>query len=455
VCNTDPRGIGLSEGDSAMFGTQEGRDCHDLIEWLAVQDWCSGKVGMSGTSYLAISQWFTAAEQPPHLAAISPCEGFSDVYRDLAMRGGMPDLGFAERLRRSYAGQSRREDVALEAVQTPLMHPLWEDKIPRFDRITVPAYVVASYSNTLHTAGTFRAWRRMASAQKWLRIHPTQEWPDYYEPANLDHLRRFFDHVLKGADNGWEQTPAVLYSVHDLTGGDTTLHPAASFPPENAVSTGYFLNGVSRTLDLAPPAQDVPAAYAAEVEPAQASFIVRFAEETVIVGYPMLRLWVQAEGADDMDLFVLLQKLDAQGTPLQQFTVPGRSARLHDMTERGASILRYKGADGRLRVSARHLDEALSTDDVPAHSFDRVEKLSPGEVVKVEIELLPIGLRFRPGEQLRLVISARNLLGPMMPFVADYTPANRGQHIIHTGGSRPSCLQLPVLAAGASKGVPA
>lgn len=57
VCNPDPRGIGHSEGDSAMFGTQEGRDCHDLIEWLGVQDWCSGKVGMSGTSYLAVSQW--------------------------------------------------------------------------------------------------------------------------------------------------------------------------------------------------------------------------------------------------------------------------------------------------------------------------------------------------------------------------------------------------------------
>jgi predicted acyl esterase len=51
------------------------------------------------------SQWFTAAEQPPHLAAINPCEGFSDVYRDLIMRGGMPDIGFAERLQKnSYAG---------------------------------------------------------------------------------------------------------------------------------------------------------------------------------------------------------------------------------------------------------------------------------------------------------------------------------------------------------------
>ena len=42
----------------------------------------------------------------------------------------------------------------------------------------------------------------------------------------------------------------------------------------------------------------------------------------MMVGYPKARLWVEAEGADDMDLFVLVQKLDANGTPLQQFNVP-------------------------------------------------------------------------------------------------------------------------------------
>jgi uncharacterized protein len=147
-----------------------------------------------------------------------------------------------------------------------------------------------------------------------------------------------------------------------------------------------------------------------------------------------------------MDLFILVQKLDAYGTPLQQFTVPNQGAMAQDVTEHGASILRYKGSDGRLRVSMRHLDEKLSTDDVPAHSFDRVEKLSPGEIVDIEIDLLPIGLAFRPGQQLRLVISGRQILGPIMPRLPEYTPANSGQHIIHTGGEHASYLQLPVAA---------
>ncbi len=448
ICNPDPRGIAQSEGDSAMFGRQEGKDCHDVIEWLAGQDWCNGKVAMSGTSYLAISQWFTAAEQPPHLAAINPWEGLSDVYRDLVMRGGMPDIGFAERLQNnSYAGNNRREDILTEAQRHPLINDLWEDKVARLDKITVPAYVVASYSNTLHTAGTFRGWRGIASQEKWLRIHNTQEWPDYYDDANVEDLRRFFDHYLKGEDNGWEQTPRVRYSVLDLEGGDRLDQAANEFPPQDVTYTKHYLDGGSRTLTAEPPADEATVSYDSESRSASVSFAIRFAEETTMVGYPKARLWVEAESADDMDLFVLVQKLDANGTPLQQFNVPNDGALMQDLTERGASVLRYKGSNGRLRVSMRHLDEALTTDAVPAHSFDRVEKLSPGEIVDVEIDLFPVGLVFYPGEQLRFIISAQNALGPIMPGTRDYLPHNTGKHVIHTGGDHASYLQLPIRAA--------
>lgn len=445
ICNPDIRGVVDSEGDSVLWDRQEGRDCYDLIEWLGVQDWCTGKVAMSGTSYLAVSQWFTAVEQPPHLAAINPWEGVSDVYRDLVMRGGMPDNGFAEQLQNnSFWGKGQREDILAEAERHPLMNELWENKIPRFEKIDVPAYVVASYSNTLHTAGTFRAWRRMASEDKWLRVHNSQEWPDYYDAANTEDLRRFFDHFLKGEENGWERTPRVRYSLLDLHGGDRVNVPAEEFPPADVTPVRYYLDGLSRSLATTAPGVGAAADYTVGTDLDLVSFVTRFDQETVLVGYPKAHLWVEAEGADDMDLFLLVQKLDAYGTPLQAFTVPNRNARVHDVTERGASILRYKGSDGRLRVSMRHLDEKLSTEDVPAHSFDRVEKLSPGEVVEVEIDLLPLGLTFHPGEQLRLVVSSRSPLGTMMPGNRPYTTPHGGRHIVHTGGDRASYLQLPV-----------
>lgn len=186
--------------------------------------------------------------------------------------------------------------------------------------------------------------------------------------------------------------------------------------------------------------------YTVGFNPDAVSFIARFDTETTLVGYPKATLFVEARESDDMDLFVLVQKLDARGTPLSDFTTPNRSAMAHDITDHGATVLRYKGSDGRLRVSARHLDDHLSTEDVPVHTFDRVEKLAAGEIARIEIELLPIGLAFHPGEALRFVVSSRNLLGTLMPGIREYIGANSGQHVIHTGGEHASYLQLPVLS---------
>ncbi|MFJ6531757.1 CocE/NonD family hydrolase [Microbacterium sp. NPDC091662] len=445
VCNPDIRGVVDSEGDSVLWDRQDGRDAYDLIEWLAEQEWCNGRVGMTGTSYLAVSQWFAAAEQPPHLAAINPWEGVSDVYRDLVLRGGMPDTGFARQLQEgSFFGKNRKEDILAEVDAHPLFDALWSEKVPEFDRITVPAYIVASYSNTLHTAGTFRAWRRIASEQKWLRIHNGQEWPDYYDEDNVEDLRRLFDHYLKGIDNGWESTPRVRYAVLDLAGGDRVNEPADEFPPTDAVSTKLYLDARTRRLTPETPVDASTVAYDVDKNPNAASFLLRFDDVTELVGYPKAHLFVEARDADDMDLFVLIQKLDAYGTPLQQFTVPNQSAMAHDLTDHGATILKYKGSDARLRVSARHLDETLTTDDVPAHSFDRVEKLSPGEIVEIELDLLPLGLAFAAGDQLRFIVSARNLLGTLMPGIEEYVPVNQGAHVIHTGADHASYLQVPM-----------
>jgi predicted acyl esterase len=86
----------------------------------------------------------------------------------------------------------------------------------------------------------------------------------------------------------------------------------------------------------------------------------------------------------------------------------------------------------------------LTTDEVPVHTFDRVEKLQPGEIAEIEIDLFPMGMIFYPDEQLRFVISSRNDLGAIMPGTPGFVPENKGLHIIHIGGSHPSYLQLPV-----------
>jgi predicted acyl esterase len=54
IINVDPRGTWQSEGDAIYWGHEEAQDGHDLVEWIAPQDWCNGKVGLAGVSYLAL-----------------------------------------------------------------------------------------------------------------------------------------------------------------------------------------------------------------------------------------------------------------------------------------------------------------------------------------------------------------------------------------------------------------
>jgi putative CocE/NonD family hydrolase len=84
------RGRGRSGGvKSDDLGSQVGRDGYDLVEWIAAQPWSDGKVVMFGGSFVGMTQWQTAAQLPPHLAAIAP---YAPIYPgwDIPNTNGIP-----------------------------------------------------------------------------------------------------------------------------------------------------------------------------------------------------------------------------------------------------------------------------------------------------------------------------------------------------------------------------
>ncbi len=90
------RGTGCSGGSFFYFETLQALDGYDIVEAVAAQPWVQhGKPGMIGISYPAISQLFTAREQPPHLAAIAPMSVIGDTYRSTLFPGGIFNDGFA------------------------------------------------------------------------------------------------------------------------------------------------------------------------------------------------------------------------------------------------------------------------------------------------------------------------------------------------------------------------
>lgn len=420
IVNVDPRGAFESEGDVQFFSPQEAQDGHDVVEWVATQDWCTGKVTFSGNSWLSVSQWMIASTRPPHLAAIAPWEGLDDAYRDGILRGGINAPFVPELIVIMNAGRSRVEDVAAMARKYPYMNDYWRSKIIDVDSIDVPAYVTASWTNDLHTRGTLDAYSRLDPSKSWLRVHNTQEWSDLYEYE--EDLLKFFDHILKGKDNGWDQTPRVRLSILDPGGQDQVNRPAPSYPvPVSEVA--LYLDAASHSLTRAAPEQESSAEYDSGTGAVIFDHVVN--REVELIGPMKLRVWVETISFD-ADIFVYVSKADADGNALPITIPPGTP---------------WPGAHGRLRATHRELDEKLSTPLVPVHKHERPLHVEPGGPVALDIPIWPVGLALHPGQRLRVSIGGRN-----RSFIhpADTVTINVGNHKILTGGRYDSHLLVPV-----------
>jgi predicted acyl esterase len=443
VVNPDARGAGKSQGDIHAWGSVDGQDGYDVIEWIAQQPWSTGKVALHGTSWLAIAQWFIAETKPPHLAAIAPWNGMSDVYRQNTMFGGIPNTGFLAGVFEHLPGPARIERPDKMAETHPLMDAYWQDKAAKLESIMVPAYVVTDVVTDLHRMGTFEGYRRLGSKDKWLRVDNRQEWTDQYDPVNEADLLKFFDHFLRGADNGWQDTPKVRMAVLEPGGQDRLNVPYTSWPLEQTRYERLYL-GAGQHLQVTPAAEALEASYPATT--GQSIFTYRFPRETQLTGYLKAHLWVEAKGANEADLFVLVEKLDKNGKLL----VPDpKSARQY-------IPIPPAGTHGRLRVSLRKLDPTLSTDFIPIQSFDQPQMLNAGEIVPVDIAIMPASEIFHAGEQLRLTIAGHEFPAPgpkvvasgLLAFMKPLLPVptkNAGVHVIHGGVDHPSFLQIPVI----------
>ena len=83
-----------SSGGELVFLVNEPFDGYDAVEWTARQEWCDGKVGTYGTSYVAWTQSTLATQNPPHLACMIPTMGGWNAYTSSVRQGGAYELRF-------------------------------------------------------------------------------------------------------------------------------------------------------------------------------------------------------------------------------------------------------------------------------------------------------------------------------------------------------------------------
>ncbi len=445
-------GYANSGGPPSAFSEHQGKCYYEAIEWVAKRPWCSGKVGLNGVSFLAISQFHVAACQayggpPPSLCCISPWEGLTDPYRDIFAFGGLSDNGFptfwwATEVKPSINGTEEDFVKSDGSIPTDYLknHPFYDDywkaKAAKLKEITVPMLVCASFSDhCLHTMGSFRAFEKAQSKHKWVYTHRTGKWVAYYSPEVQRMTKDFMDCFLKDdTSSGFLDTPPVRLEVRSSRDEIHEVRYENEWPIARTQYTKLYLSGQPQSLALETPKKQMEVVYPAKK--GKALFDFKFTENTELSGYMMLRVWVEARpgkagdvSPDDMAMFIAVNKLNRDGNSVPFYGTVGLKK---DMVTRGWC-----------RASRRELDPAESTEWHPVQKGASEQKLKAGEIVPVDIELYPSSTFFSAGETLQLIIASEEII-PSPPYRKDAS-CNHGKHVLHFGGEYDSYLLVPII----------
>ncbi|GAA4087101.1 CocE/NonD family hydrolase [Nocardioides kongjuensis] len=495
----DARGTGGSQGQWAAFSAREGKDAGAIVEWAASQPWSNGKVGMTGASYMGISQLFAAARKPRGLKAIFPQVPAADVYRDVVASGGQIDVGFiplwlglvtatgvippAYGLEEPQAGFTMALDHLMAGLDFTLPlatqallggdpaydGPFYRERSPIevLDDVTVPTFLVGGEFD-LFQRGTPLVFERLQQ-----RGIPTKlilgPWDHLQGSAgaevgkagygSLAELQlRWFDQYINGIDGRLDQIAPLTYYEQ----GSGSWVRKARWIDSDLSARSYALSGDAVVGGRAGVlTTGTPTAGAAVVPPIPVTGLCTRSANQWTAGLPNTLL-------KDLPCFRDNALNDLGGVTFD--TAPQAAdvhfqgplnARLYVSTPTGDGMLSVAVEDvapdgtvtrisgGWQTIAHRRLDESRSRylDGQllqPYHPFTREakEKLPAGQVAPVDVEIFPTGAVIAKGHRLRIAVQAfdvPHLLSPVTDLAAQLVPVT-----VHTGPQYPSVLTMAV-----------
>ena len=422
VCRVDVRGTGSSEGVAEdEYPPQEQRDLCDVIAWLAGREWCTGSVGMYGTSYSGFNSIQVAMERPPALKAIIPIFATDDRYADdVHYFGGalkaldavdypaymtamnalppVPSLAGPD-WRRKWEDRVRsNEPWFLTWLEHQRFDAYWQHGSlrPNYDAIEAATMIVAGWAdgytnNSLRTMQELRCPRRLILGP-WAHASIETSSPG----PNIDIVAeelRWWDRWLKGTDNGVDREPQIVVFVRRSTRPDPLLREVRG---EWRFERGWPVERSSEMpLELAKSVESPPS-------------VGEDGDELRVRGDVGVAAWISCAGGlpwgqpDDQrpdeayslvyDFSPLEEELEILGHPRVEATIVSTapvaylSAKLCDVFEDGTSALVTRGMLNLTHRSSR---------EVPT-------PLEPGVPVSVSFELEVTSWIFEPGHRVRL-----------------------------------------------------
>ncbi len=504
----DVRGM-FSSGGTFDALTVEADDGYDTVQWAAKLPYSSGRVGMFGGSYTGVTQITAAAGAPAPLVAITPRHTTANYYRGWTYQDGAFLLGFnilwtitlsmgelaSKDLRPEE--KSRQKELLAEAsdnfrelaARLPLektdvfcalgrasyfrdwlehqsYDQYWRniDFTRRFGEMKVAGLHFAGWYD-IFLRGTIENYTGLTAKSSMPQklvigpwVHGTDfgsrigEWDSGFKSQGstfgVEAMQlRWFDHWLKGMDNGAEKgAPVMLYVM-----GENRWREEKEWPLARALSTKYYLRsgGHANTrngdgfLSVEAPAEERPDAYVYDpMDPVPTrggattgtypaalndgvfdQRTIEDRDDVLVYSTPVLSDDREVTGPVTLTLFASTSEIDTDFT-----------AKLADVHSDGyAAIL----CDGIIRGRYRT-------------SFEKAEMLKPNSPTEFTIDLTATSNLFKKGHQIRLEVSSSNFpkFDRNLNTGADYAKDGKvnvaSQKVFHDA-VHPSCLVLPIV----------
>ena len=505
----DTRGRHASQGEWYPF-RNEIDDGYDTVEWCGSQSWSDGNVGMFGISYHGATQWLAAVGAPPSLKAIAPGMTADQYYDGWTYLGGVFQLFWKsqwaggelqqhleglEPTSPEAAAELRRwtEDPMTMTGHLPLKdmpalkgladyyydwldHPAYDDywkaisPRERFDNVRIPALNIGGWWDGFQR-GTIRCYQGMqkkgatalARTQQHLLIGPWMHRPlprpeagsgffgEHASGEAIDihgMMLAWYDHWLKGEDNGVDTDPRAYYFVM----GENAWHTSETWPPPGTEAAYYFLHGNGKantrygdgslSLDspkdaerpdhfLYDPLNPVPSHGGPLLTGSPGQLATGVADQdsietrhdVLVYTSEPLEKDLEVTGVASFSLWAVTSAPDTDWT-----------AKLTNVHPEGKS---FDVTDGILRARFRD-------------SLESPTPITPGEPYKYDIDLGPTSMLFKRGHRIRVQISSSNFpyyarnLNTGGPNHEESEPVVAAQTALHDA-AHPSCLILPVV----------
>ena len=414
----DMRGRFASEGENIPFigcGWNEHQDGVDTLEWIKKQPWCNGSIATIGGSAGGITQNYLAGAAPGALKAQYISVAPADLYSDVNYIGSAFRKADVENWTTGNKFDSKSVKIAHDH---PSYDDYWrsKDTHTKFAVMNVPAVLIGGWFD-MFQQGTINQFigrqHQGAPGSKGTQKLIMGPWthgigkmpageltfPNANRPPAKYDSSRWFEHYLKGIDNGVEKEPAVAYYVM----GDTSTPGApgnewryADDWPISAKETPVYLTQDKR-LSLKSPTTN-EAHHEFTFDPSNPCPTLGGTNLTIARG-PMNQRKI--ESRDDVLVFTsdpLDKPVEVTGRLLAKIFVSSTAAdtdlsvRICDVYPDGRSMLMAEGIQ-RLRYR---------------HSRETPEPLTPGKIEEVTVDCWSTSLIINTGHQVRVTITSSN-----------------------------------------------